>query len=74
LKPEDIAYMGDDYPDLPVLQKVGLPCCPADACAEVRELAHFISTVNGGMGCARDLIEKIMKVQGTWDNADSHQW
>jgi len=53
---------------------VGLPCCPADACAEVRELANFSSTVNGGMGCARDLIEKIMKVQGTWDNADSHQW
>ena len=74
LKPEDIAYMGDDYPDLPVLQRVGLPCCPADACAEVRAVAHFISTVNGGMGSARDLIEKVMKVQGTWDNANSHQW
>lgn len=74
LKPEDIAYMGDDYPDLPVLSKVGLPCSPSDACAEVRSVSHFISTVNGGMGCARDLIEKVMKVQGTWDNADSHQW
>jgi 3-deoxy-D-manno-octulosonate 8-phosphate phosphatase (KDO 8-P phosphatase) len=74
LTPADIAYMGDDYPDLPVLEKVGLPCAPADACAEVRSIAHFISTVNGGMGCARDLIEKVMKVQGTWDNADSHQW
>ena len=74
LTDQQIAYMGDDYPDLPVLQKVGLPCCPADACAEVRDVAHFISTVNGGMGCARDLIEKVMKVQGQWDNADSHQW
>ncbi len=70
----EIAYMGDDYPDLPVLKKVGLPCSPADACQEVLEIAHYISTSNGGMGCVRELIEKVMKLQNTWNNSDSTTW
>ena len=59
-------YMGDDLPDIPVLQKVGLACCPADAVAEVRELAHYISPVEGGKGCVRDVIEKVLKLNGHW--------
>ena len=74
LSPEEVAYMGDDYPDLPVLARVGLPCCPADACTEVKQISAYISQEKGGMGAARDLIERTMKIQGTWDREDSHHW
>ncbi len=74
LKPEDIAYMGDDFPDIPVLEKVGLPCCPEDACSEVRAIAQYIAKEKGGMGCARELIENVLKVQGRWNNENSHHW
>jgi 3-deoxy-D-manno-octulosonate 8-phosphate phosphatase (KDO 8-P phosphatase) len=74
LSPEEVAYMGDDYPDLPVLAHVGLPCCPADACTEVKQISAYISQEKGGMGAARDLIERTMKIQGTWDREDSHHW
>jgi 3-deoxy-D-manno-octulosonate 8-phosphate phosphatase (KDO 8-P phosphatase) len=53
---------------------VGLPCCPADACGEVKQIAAYISNEKGGMGAARDLIERTMKIQDTWDREDSHHW
>jgi 3-deoxy-D-manno-octulosonate 8-phosphate phosphatase (KDO 8-P phosphatase) len=58
--------MGDDLPDIPVLQKAGLACCPQDAVAEVKETAHYISPVQGGRGCVRDVIEKVLKLNGHW--------
>ena len=58
--------MGDDLPDIPVLEKAGLPCCPADAVIEVRNLSTYISPVNGGNGCVRDVIEKVLKLNGHW--------
>jgi 3-deoxy-D-manno-octulosonate 8-phosphate phosphatase (KDO 8-P phosphatase) len=64
---EDIAYMGDDVVDLPVLRRVGLAACPADAVAEVRTVAHLVSTFPGGHGAARALIEDILHAQGRWD-------
>lgn len=64
---EDIAYMGDDVVDLPVLQRVGLAACPSDAVAEVRAAAHVVSTRRGGHGAARALIEDILHAQGRWD-------
>ena len=66
LKDEQIAYMGDDIPDLKVMGRVGCPCCPADACPEVKEASIYVSDRVGGHGCARDLIEQVMKAQGTW--------
>ena len=66
LDDEQIAYMGDDIPDLEVLSRVGCPCCPADACAEVKDRCIYVSDRIGGHGCARDLIEQVMKAQGTW--------
>ena len=62
----EILYMGDDLPDLPVLEKVGLPVCPADAVPEVRAAASYISPLNGGFGCVRDVIEKVLRVNGHW--------
>jgi len=62
----EILYMGDDLPDIPVMEKVGLPCCPEDAVAEVKAAAKYISPVQGGKGCVRDVIEKVLKLNGRW--------
>lgn len=64
---ETIAYMGDDVVDLPVLRRVGLAACPADAVPEVQAVAHVVSARPGGQGAARALIEDILRAQGRWD-------
>jgi len=61
-----VMFMGDDIPDLEVMLKVGLPCCPADAVCEIKVLSKYISPIKGGEGCGRDIIEKIMRVQQRW--------
>lgn len=66
LRWQQMLYMGDDLPDIPVLEKVGLPCCPADAAIEVRSISKYISSVNGGYGCVRDVIEKVLKLNDHW--------
>lgn len=66
LLPEEVAYMGDDIPDLMCLRHVGLPCAPYDAVWEVKETAQYISKFTGGYGCVRDLLEQTMKAQGLW--------
>lgn len=60
-------YMGDDIPDYAVMQHCGLPTCPADACTEIKSISKYISPVNGGMGCVRDVIEKVLKLNEDWD-------
>ena len=67
LNHENILYMGDDIPDIPVMKKVGLASCPNDAVAEVQETAKYISNIKGGEGCVRDVIEQVLKVQGKWN-------
>ena len=67
---EQVLFMGDDMPDLPVMSVVGLPACPVDAVTEIREISKYISTFSGGNGCVRDVIEKIMKSQGNWQHTD----
>ena len=74
LKPEEIIFMGDDIPDLRVMQCVGLPACPADAVPEVKKISKFISERPGGKGAVRDVIEQTMRLQGTWFNDDAHIW
>lgn len=61
-----VLYMGDDIPDLTVMQLAGLPCCPQDAVQEIKEISVYISHLPGGKGCARDVIEKVMKLRGDW--------
>ena len=66
IKWEEVLYMGDDLPDIPIMKKVGLSCCPADAVNEVKSIVKYISPINGGWGCVRDVIEKVLKVNGHW--------
>lgn len=61
IKFDEIAYMGDDLPDLCVLRKVGLPSCPKDAVPEVLKVARFISSKEGGRGAVRELCDLILK-------------
>ncbi|MFM9052891.1 MAG: KdsC family phosphatase [Bacteroidota bacterium] len=63
---DQIAYMGDDLPDYEVLELAGLKCCPSDAVAQIKEKCDFISSYTGGGGCVRDLLEQIMRLQGSW--------
>ncbi len=65
--PEEVVYVGDDLPDIPVLQKCGLAVCPADAVEEVKAVSDYISHRPGGKGCVRDIIEQVLKVQGKWN-------
>jgi len=68
LKPKNVLYMGDDIPDYPVMELVGLPCCPNDAAPEIQGISKYISYKKGGEGCVRDIIEQILRVQGKWEN------
>lgn len=63
----EMLYMGDDIPDYVVMNLVGLPCCPADAVQEIKQISKYISPVDGGRGCGRDVIEKVLKLNGHWD-------
>jgi len=67
---DQLLYMGDDIPDIPAMQLVGLPCCPQDAVPEVKQLSRYIARQPGGMGCVREVIEKVMKIAGTWNEDD----
>jgi YrbI family 3-deoxy-D-manno-octulosonate 8-phosphate phosphatase len=68
LGPERACYIGDDLPDLPVMQAVGLGVAVADACAEVRQGAHHVTQLGGGAGAVRETIEMILKAQRRWDD------
>lgn len=75
LKPDEVLYMGDDIPDYEIMCRAGCPCCPKDACHEIKEVSVYISSCQGGQGCARDVIEQVLRVQGKWMNgADAFGW
>jgi 3-deoxy-D-manno-octulosonate 8-phosphate phosphatase (KDO 8-P phosphatase) len=70
LTAEQVLFMGDDMPDLGPMSIVGLPVCPADAVTEIKEIVKYISPLNGGYGCVRDVIEKVLKLRNDWQPAD----
>lgn len=75
LKPEQVAFVGDDIPDIPPMSEVGLPVAPLDAATEVKAIAKYISPVAGGQGVARDLLEQILKAQQLWlNNSEAFHW
>ncbi|MCU0319261.1 MAG: 3-deoxy-D-manno-octulosonate 8-phosphate phosphatase [Flavobacteriales bacterium] len=74
LDPATTAYMGDDLPDLRVMQRVAFPCCPNDAAEEIKAISAYISGKAGGWGCVRDVLEQTMKVQGRWMTEGAHHW
>ena len=72
LQDEQIAYLGDDLHDLPLLRRVGLAIAVADAVAEVKAAAHFITERNGGRGTFREVVELILKAQDKWEELLNH--
>ena len=67
LEPDEVMYFGDDLPDIPVMTACGCGVCPSDAVDEVKEIADLISTRPGGKGCAREIIQMVLKEQGRWE-------
>jgi 3-deoxy-D-manno-octulosonate 8-phosphate phosphatase (KDO 8-P phosphatase) len=63
---QEVLFMGDDIPDYEVMQQVGLSCAPNDAVPEIKQTAKYISPIAGGMGCVRDVIEKVLKLNDHW--------
>jgi len=72
LDPGEIVYMGDDVPDIEIMQDVAVACCPHDAVPDVRKISEYISPVKGGEGCVRDIIEQTLKVQKKWYDEDDN--
>ncbi len=63
---DDVLYMGDDMPDEAVMQYCKIKAAPADAADDIKVIANYISPYNGGMGCVRDVIEKVLKLHNKW--------
>ena len=63
---EQVLYMGDDIPDINLIKTAGVGACPSDAVSEVIACADYISAIKGGAGCVREIIERVMKIQGKW--------
>jgi 3-deoxy-D-manno-octulosonate 8-phosphate phosphatase (KDO 8-P phosphatase) len=70
LSPDEVLYMGDDIPDLKVMQLVGIPTCPADAIEDIKAISSYISPFNGGKTAVRDIIEKVLRLQEKWFDAN----
>jgi 3-deoxy-D-manno-octulosonate 8-phosphate phosphatase (KDO 8-P phosphatase) len=66
LTPEQTLFIGDDIPDLDAFEVAGLKACPVDAVQEVKSVADYISPFQGGNGCVRDILEKVLRIQGKW--------
>ena len=66
LNDNEILYMGDDLPDYQVMKTVGIASCPANAVDEIKAISDYISDKDGGEGCVRDIIEKVLKAQNKW--------
>ena len=67
LDKEHVLYMGDDIPDYTAMKAVGMPVAPADAAHEIRKAAAYIASARGGKGCVREVIEKVLRLNGHWE-------
>lgn len=63
---DQVLFMGDDIPDYEAMKASALPCCPADAAPEIKQISKYISSLKGGHGCVRDVIEKVLKLNNHW--------
>lgn len=66
LRDEEVMYVGDDIPDYEVMLRAGCPCCPADACPDIKSVSLYVSSKAGGHGCGRDVLEQVLRAQGKW--------
>lgn len=72
---DEVMYMGDDIPDYEVMKMVGCPCCPADACQDIKDISLYVSPKQGGYGCGRDVIEQVLRAKGLWlSSAKAFGW
>lgn len=75
IKHEEVIYVGDDIPDYEVMRLCGCPCCPADACSDIKDISLYISSRNGGDGVGRDVVEQVLRAQGKWlSDAKAFGW
>lgn len=75
LSADEVIYVGDDIPDYEVMKRCGCPCCPADACSDIKAISLYISDRKGGYGCGRDIVEQVLKAQGKWlSDAKAFGW
>ena len=75
LSDEEIIYVGDDIPDYEVMRRCGCPCCPSDACSDIKEISRYISSREGGDGVGRDIVEQVLRAQGHWlSSAKAFGW
>lgn len=63
---EEVIYVGDDIPDYEIMRRSGCPCCPADACPDIKAISCYVSGRKSGEGCGRDIIEQVLRAQGKW--------
>lgn len=75
LTDEEVIYVGDDIPDYEVMRRCGCPCCPADACSDIKAISNYVSSCNGGDGVGRDVVEQVLRAQGKWlSDAKAFGW
>ncbi len=66
LEPEEVAYIGDDLPDIPLLQRVGFAAAPENAVEQVKHHVHYVTRTRGGEGAVREVIDLLLKTSGKW--------
>jgi 3-deoxy-D-manno-octulosonate 8-phosphate phosphatase (KDO 8-P phosphatase) len=66
---DEVSYMGDDLPDIPLARRAGLSVCVADGAPELKAVCHFTTRRLAGHGAAREVVELILKAQGRWEDA-----
>lgn len=75
LDSHEVMYVGDDIPDYEIMKLCGCPCCPKDACDDIKAIAIYVSQYEGGKGCGRDVIEQVLRAQGKWlSDAKAFGW
>jgi 3-deoxy-D-manno-octulosonate 8-phosphate phosphatase (KDO 8-P phosphatase) len=67
---DTILYMGDDMPDYEAMLSVGIAACPNDAAIDIKSISQYKALTKGGEGCAREVIEKVLKLNNHWDIED----
>ena len=74
LTDDEILYMGDDLPDYDIMKIVALAAAPQDAAPEIKSVADYVSPIDGGQGCVRDVLEQLLKIQGKWARSEDRTW
>ena len=75
LQDEEVIYVGDDIPDYEIMRLCGCPCCPVDACPDIKGISAYVSSRKGGEGVGRDIIEQVLRAQNKWlSDAKAFGW